>query len=98
VSANYGSSGGAGGQIQYLPGGPSAGLEEYVNAATGGNQPSSNQLTAQAEIQPSAEEARRLGRVQAQLQALNANPTYLACSAYSCRLITTNSIRKWPPF
>ncbi|KAM8719068.1 hypothetical protein ACLKA7_011729 [Drosophila subpalustris] len=77
VSANYGSSGGhGGGQIQYLPGGPSAGLEEYVNAATGGNQPSSNQLTAQAEIQPSAEEARRLGRVQAQLQALNANPTY----------------------
>ncbi|XP_034490622.1 chorion protein S36 [Drosophila innubila] len=76
VSANYGSSGGAGGQIQYLPGGPSAGLEEYVNAATGGNQPSSNQLTAQAEIQPSAEEARRLGRVQAQLHALNSNPTY----------------------
>ncbi|EDV99751.1 chorion protein S36 [Drosophila grimshawi] len=77
VSANYGSRGsGAGGQIQYLPGGPSAGLEEYVNVATGGNQPSANQLTAQAEIQPSPQEARRLGRVQAQLHALNNSPTY----------------------
>ncbi|XP_064537049.1 chorion protein S36 [Drosophila montana] len=77
VSANYGSPGrGAGRQIQYLPGGQSEGLEEYVNAATGGSQPSANQLTAQAEIQPSPEEARRLGRVQAQLQALNNNPTY----------------------
>ncbi|TDG43806.1 hypothetical protein AWZ03_009788 [Drosophila navojoa] len=74
VSANYGR--GAGGPLPYLPGGPSAGLDEYVNAATGGSQASSNQLTAQAEIQPSPEEARRLGRVQAQLQALNNNPTY----------------------
>lgn len=73
VSANYGSAPGGG---QYLQGGPSGGLEEYVNAATGGSQPSANQLTAQAEIQPTPEEARRLGRVQAQLQALNSNPTY----------------------
>ncbi|EDW75092.1 uncharacterized protein Dwil_GK19992 [Drosophila willistoni] len=75
VSANYGP--GAGGPSgSYLPGGPGAGLEEYVNVATGGNQQANNQIAAQAEIQPSPEEARRLGRVQAQLQALNANPTY----------------------
>lgn len=73
MSANYGSAPSGG---QYLQGGAPAGLEEYVNAATGGNQPSANQLTAQAEIQPTPEEARRLGRVQAQLQALNSNPTY----------------------
>ncbi|XP_030382250.1 chorion protein S36 [Scaptodrosophila lebanonensis] len=74
VRANYGPQGG--GQIQYLPGGPSAGLDEYVNVATGGSQPASSQLTNAAEIQPTPEEARRLGRVQAQLQALNNNPTY----------------------
>ncbi|XP_041675186.1 chorion protein S36 [Drosophila eugracilis] len=72
VSANYGPAGGHG---QYLPG-PNAGLEEYVNVATGGNQPAANQIASQAEIQPSPEEARRLGRVQAQLQALNADPNY----------------------
>ncbi|KAH8288227.1 hypothetical protein KR054_011197 [Drosophila jambulina] len=80
VSANYGHGhghghhGGAGGQ--YLSGGPNAGLDEYVNVATGGNQPAANQIASQAEIQPTPEEARRLGRVQAQLQALNADPNY----------------------
>ncbi|XP_022214007.1 chorion protein S36 [Drosophila obscura] len=83
VSANYGQGGGGHGgpghghgPIQYLPSGPSGGLEEYVNVATGGSQPAANQIAAQAEIQPTQEEARRLGRVQAQLQALNSNPTY----------------------
>ncbi|XP_037724752.1 chorion protein S36 [Drosophila subpulchrella] len=74
VSANYGPAGGHG-PGQYLAG-PNAGLEEYVNVATGGNQPAANQIASQAEIQPSPEEARRLGRVQAQLQALNADPNY----------------------
>ncbi|KAH8235502.1 hypothetical protein KR032_001678 [Drosophila birchii] len=80
VSANYGHGhghghhGGPGGQ--YLSGGPNAGLDEYVNVATGGNQPAANQIASQAEIQPTPEEARRLGRVQAQLQALNADPNY----------------------
>ncbi|KAH8320182.1 hypothetical protein KR074_010339 [Drosophila pseudoananassae] len=76
VSGNYGPGGGGGGPGQYLPGGPQGGLEEYVNVATGGNQPAANQIASQAEIQPTPEEARRLGRVQAQLQALNADPTY----------------------
>ncbi|KAH8275100.1 hypothetical protein KR018_012287 [Drosophila ironensis] len=57
-------------------GGPNGGLEEYVNVATGGNQPAANQIASQAEIQPTPEEARRLGRVQEQLRALNADPTY----------------------
>ncbi|XP_016962646.1 chorion protein S36 [Drosophila biarmipes] len=74
VSANYGPPAGHG-HGQYLSG-PNAGLEEYVNVATGGNQPAANQIASQAEIQPTPEEARRLGRVQAQLQALNADPNY----------------------
>lgn len=80
MSANYGHNhghghhGGHGGQ--YLSSGPNAGLDEYVNVATGGNQPAANQIASQAEIQPTPEEARRLGRVQAQLQALNADPNY----------------------
>ncbi|EDW51327.1 chorion protein S36 [Drosophila sechellia] len=76
VSANYGPAGGHGhGHGQYLSG-PNAGLEEYVNVASGGNQQAANQIASQAEIQPTPEEARRLGRVQAQLQALNADPNY----------------------
>ncbi|XP_017134275.1 chorion protein S36 [Drosophila elegans] len=79
VSANYGPAGGHGqggnGHGQYLSN-SNNGLDEYVNVATGGNQPSANQIASQAEIQPSPEEASRLGSVQAQLQALNADPNY----------------------
>ncbi|KAH8421514.1 hypothetical protein KR009_010566 [Drosophila setifemur] len=74
-SHGHGHGHGVGGE-RYLSAGPNAGLEEYVNVATGGNQPAANQIASQAEIQPTQEEARRLGRVQAQLQALNADPTY----------------------
>ncbi|XP_037937777.1 chorion protein S36-like [Teleopsis dalmanni] len=74
VAASYGPAPNPG-YVSNLPGGASN-LDDLVQAATGGSQQSVSSITKPAEVQPTLVEQARLNNAQAQLHALNANPTY----------------------
>ncbi|KAM7347857.1 chorion protein 36 [Cochliomyia hominivorax] len=67
-----------GGQAQgsYLQQGGGNGVEELINAATANHQAASASLTAAADVGASPAAQAGLAQANAQLQALNANPTY----------------------